>query len=314
MKSRKIATFLMSAVLAGSMMMAPAYALEYNFSGDAPGQMFYQATTVGTNAVADSSTIVVGADGTISTDEATMPSNSPLSVLELPVGEYPDAWGKATDVAIAQNTIFPNALAPSTQWSNVPGVTIYDAPTVNSGALPTGAEEAKNAVYTGGTFGYYYYNNHIYNPITKVYTSFPSKATALVGMPQYNKNGAIGKLSIPAVGMNKYIYEGTGSSSLNKGIGHFPCSNGWDGNVALAGHNRPVSWAAFANLKNVNLGDLVYYSTAYGTRTYRVTSITDVSVNDTSGLLQDGSYKLTMYTCKANQPNVKLKVVATLVG
>ena len=45
-----------------------------------------------------------------------------------------------------------------------------------------------------------------------------------------------------------------------------------------------------------------------------MTSIDAVSVNDTSGLAQDGSYKLTMYTCKANQPELKLKVVAHLVA
>ena len=72
--------------------------------------------------------------------------------------------------------------------------------------------------------------------------------------------------------------------------------------------------AAFQKLKDVKLGDLVYYTTAYGTRTYQVTSIDAVSVNDTSGLAQDGSYKLTMYTCKANQPELKLKVVAHLVA
>lgn len=58
----------------------------------------------------------------------------------------------------------------------------------------------------------------------------------------------------------------------------------------------------------------MYYTTAYGTRTYQVTCIDAVSVNDTSGLAQDGSYKLTMYTCKANQPELKLKVVAHLVA
>ena len=56
------------------------------------------------------------------------------------------------------------------------------------------------------------------------------------------------------------------------------------------------------------------YTTAYGVRTYQVTSIETVSVYDTSGLAQDGTFKLTMYTCQANQPDVKLKVVATLVG
>ena len=80
-------------------------------------------------------------------------------------------------------------------------------------------------------------------------------------------------------------------------------------------HNRNnKNTAAFQKLKDVNYGDLVYYTTAYGTRTYQVTGIETVSVYDTSGLAQDGTFKLTMYTCQKNQPDVKLKVVATLVG
>lgn len=313
MKKNKIASFLLSAAIASSMMV-PAIAMEYDFSAEVPGQTFYQAINVGTDAAADSSTIIVGADGTIGTDEANMPSSSPLSVLEIPVGDYPDAWGIATDVAIAQNTIFPNAFAPTTQWSNIPGIAAYDMTTVSSGALPTGLQEAQNAIYTGGLYGYYYLGNSLYSPLSGSYYTYPATATAITKMPKL-KGAAIGQLKIPSVGLSKYIYEGTDSSALAKGIGHFPCTNGWDGNIALAGHNRSSSnHAAFQKLKDVNCSDLVYYTTAYGTRTYQVTSIETVSVYDTTGLVQDGTFKLTMYTCKANQPDVKLKVVATLVG
>ena len=82
----------------------------------------------------------------------------------------------------------------------------------------------------------------------------------------------------------------------------------------MGGYDKEEVQEQIQKLKDVEYGDLVYYTTAYGTRVYQVTSIDTVSVNDTSGLAQDGSYKLTMYTCKANQPDVKLKVVATLVG
>lgn len=285
----RIAALLMTAAIASSLMITPASALEYDFSSDAPGASFYQATAVGADAAADSGTIVVGVDGTIGTDEATMPSSSPLSALDLPVGEYPDAWGTATDIAIAQNTVFANAYAPPTQWTNVPGWTIYDTTNINSGALPTGNEEAINAL-----------NN--------------SCVTALNPMPAITVGGAIGQLSIPSIGLTKYIYEGTSQSNMAKGIAHFESTSGWNGNIGLAGHNRPASWAAFAKLKDVNYGDLVYYTTAYGTRTYQVTGISTCATTDTSGLLQDGTNKLTMYTCKMNQPEVKLMVTATLVA
>ena len=334
MKKNRIASLLLSAAIASSMAV-PAFALEYTYDAVDTGQKFFQSTSVGTDAAADSGTIIVGSDGTIGTDESNLPSNNtPMSVLQLPVGDYPDGWGIATDVAIAQNTIFPNALAPTTQWSGISGIVAYNNYEVNSGALPTGYQQMIEAlptlasiapiygipnavpIYTGGTYGYYSWSNYLYNPLSGAYYAYSSAVTALTPMPTLNKNTtAIGKLSIPAVGLNKYVYEGTGSSPLAKGVGHFDCTPGWNGNIGLAGHNRGYNnTAAFLKLKDVDYGDLVYYTTAYGTRTYKVTSIETVSINDTSGLAQDGSYKLTMYTCKANQPNVKLKVVATLVA
>jgi len=333
-KKNRIASLLLSAAIASSMAV-PAFAVEYNYDATDTGQKFFQATSVGTDAAADSDTIVVGSDGTIGTDESNLPSNNtPMSVQQLPVGDLPDGWGMATDVAIAQNTVFPNALAPTTQWSGISGVVGYDNYNINSGALPTGYQQMieslpklagvtpvyglPNAtpIYTGGVYGYYAFGNYLYNPLSGAYYAYSTAATALTPMPKLNdKTTAIGKLSIPAVGMNKYVYEGTGSSPLAKGVGHFDCTPGWNGNVGLAGHNRGYNGtAAFLKLKDVEYGDLVYYTTAYGTRTYQVTSIETVSVNDTSGLAQDGSYKLTMYTCKANQPDVKLKVVAMLVA
>lgn len=100
---------------------------------------------------------------------------------------------------------------------------------------------------------------------------------------------------------------------MNKGIAHFDSTSGWLGNVGLAGHNRGSS-AAFHGLKNVQVGDSVKYTTAYGTLTYVVSSVTTVAVTDTSGLQQDGTNKLTMYCCVENQPQIRLCVVATLVG
>ena len=41
--TKKIASLLLSAAIASSMMV-PAFALEYDFAADQPGQSFYQAT------------------------------------------------------------------------------------------------------------------------------------------------------------------------------------------------------------------------------------------------------------------------------
>lgn len=289
----KIMRLLAAAAIACSLMSIPASALEYNYTESLPKQQFFQATSVGPDAAADSGTIVVGEDGTIATDESNLPSSSPLSVLDLPVGEFPDAFGSATDVAIASNTIFPNAFAPSTQWSTVIGWAGYDESFPISGALPTGAQVNMAAI--------------------PAYTYAYSGITSVTPMPAITKGGAIGKISAPSAGISAYVYEGATTANMRKGVAHFDCTSGWNGNIALAGHNRG-SYAYFLHLKDLNYGDPIYYTTAYGTRTYIVSSITTCATTDTSGLLQDGTNKLTMYTCKANQPDVKLKVVATLVA
>lgn len=290
MNKNRLSALLMSAMLAGSISITPAFALEYDFQAASPDQQFYQATQVGSDAAADSGTIVVGADGTIGTDESNLPKSSPLSVLDLPVGEYPNAWGITTDIAIANNTVFPNAYAPTTQWSNVTNWVAYDNLTVSSGALPTGAEELTNAAA-----GY-------------------MNATAVNPMPAITQGGAIGQVSIGRVGLSCYVYEGTSQNNMLKGAAHFDCTSGWDGNIALAGHNRGNGCAYFANLKDVVIGDIVTYSTAFGTRTYQVTNVTTCATTDTSGLMQNGENKITFYTCKENLPSVKLCVVATLVA
>ena len=54
----------------------------------------------------------------------------------------------------------------------------------------------------------------------------------------YYSGGYLGTLKIPAIGLSAKVYEGTDSSTLAKGAGHFPGTSIWDGNVCVAGHNR----------------------------------------------------------------------------
>lgn len=292
--SRKMSSLLLSSVMTLGLFSTQALALEYEYDTDAPGQTFYQSTNTDQNYIANNGQIVVGMDGTISGGITGNASSSPLSCLDLPIGEYPDAWGESTDIAIAQNSVFPNELGPTSQTTAI--YTPVFTPSVNSGALPTG--------YTYLPAGTYYANG---------YYAYAGIATSNAPMPAITKGGAIAKLSIPSISLNKYVYEGTTQSNMNKGIAHFDCTSGWGGNIALAGHNRP-STASFAKLKDVKLGDTVTYTTAYGTATYVVSNITTCATSDVTGLYQDGTNKLTMYTCKAGQPSVKLCVVATMVG
>lgn len=286
------------------------HALEYTYDSDVPGETFHLATSNDQDYVANSGEIVLGADGTVSTGVTENVSSSPLSALDMPVGEYPDAWGTAVDVAIAQTSTFPNELGPTSQTTNIYSP-IYIPVPVNSGALPTGYGVPANtlvggALVSGGTVAAPGYVNTMGN--------YFGIATSASAMPAITKGGAIGKLTIQSIGLSKYVYDGTSQANMKKGVAHFDCTPGWGGNIAFAGHNRPASWAAFAKLKDVKMGDVVTYTTAYGTRTYVISNISTCATTDTSGLAQNGREQITMYTCKENQPDVKLKVVASLVG
>lgn len=319
--NKKLASLALAGILSLGVMATPAMALEYEYGGDTvPGQTFHNSTSTDVNHVGNADQLQVGMDGTVSSNGTGNVSNSPLSFLDLPVGEYPDAWGESTDLAIANNTTIPNELGPTSTTTAVYKPTY--TPVVMNGGLPTAANYAPGAAQavrlgnTAGTVLMQTGNGGVSAVVNygNGNGSVAGVSTQNIPMPELNGNGAIGKLSIPSIGLNKYVYEGTSQSNMNKGLAHFESTSGWLGNVAIAGHNRGNGVAFFGKLKDVKLGDTVTYTTAYGTANYVVTEINTRDTNDVSGLLQDGTNKITMYTCKENQPEVKLEVVAQMVG
>lgn len=108
------------------------------------------------------------------------------------------------------------------------------------------------------------------------------------------------------------VFEGTTGSNLLKGAGHFTGTSTWDGNVCFAGHNRgPNAW--FSDLISLSSGEQITYQTPLGVRIYQVTGTRIVSVNDLSPLTGSVENQLTLVTCLANQPNVRLIVTAEQV-
>ncbi len=283
-----------------------AEATSYIFKSDIPGEnIFYQSTSTSNDYIADSDKIVVGIDGVVS-GEAYFPSD-PLPSIDLPVGVYPDAWGTMTDISIAQNSIFMNENGPSTQTLYNYNTTYYPY-AIPSGAIPTGGVygSAVQTVYPL-TYDTYYSG---YNTYAGAYGNFSWGSIGEDDITALNSNGAIAALYIPAIGLNDYVYKTTSTSAMNKGIGHFTATPVWGGNIGLCGHNNPSVYS-FSKLRNATLGMECYYTTTYGVRAYIISSIDVVSVDDVSGLYQDGRDKLTMYTCVEGQPSVRLKVVAT---
>ena len=125
----------------------------------------------------------------------------------------------------------------------------------------------------------------------------------------YYSAGHLGTLKIPALDLTVKIYQGTDSAALKKGAGHFEATSIWDGNVALAAHNRGVA-NHFGKIHTLDLGDTVKLATKLGTRTYEVVSVSKISVSDTSVLNTSSENIITLITCVKNEPDYRWCVVA----
>ena len=125
----------------------------------------------------------------------------------------------------------------------------------------------------------------------------------------YYAGGHLGVLKIPSIGLSVRVYEGTDSTALAKGAGHFEETSIWSGNVALAGHNRGEH-GIFGELHTLGPGTEITLTTKLGVRTYEVVSVAKVSETDRSGLAAIPDDRLTLYTCVKNQPVYRWQVVA----
>ena len=127
--------------------------------------------------------------------------------------------------------------------------------------------------------------------------------TSVSGMAY--RDGSIGTVSIPRLGPNVKVWEGETSTSMAKGLGHYSSTSGWAGNVGVCGHNRGAKYNIGA-IKNLKQGDVITYTTAYGTRTYEVTMVKVIANNDWSYLQGTADNRITLTTCVDNQPSQRI--------
>jgi sortase A len=136
-----------------------------------------------------------------------------------------------------------------------------------------------------------------------------SQTVAKNTAPLYYEDGSIGTLYVARTGKAIKIYEGEDLSNLKKGAGHFGNTSAWDGNCALAGHNRGNS-AYFGFVKDAQIGDTLTYTTLYGSRTYEVYSKTQIDEYDSLPLSWSSENILTLITCVADVPELRYCVRA----
>lgn len=134
----------------------------------------------------------------------------------------------------------------------------------------------------------------VVEPITPAYSY-----TEVTG-DMYYSGGYLGRVKIPALGVNVKVYEGTDSETLAKGAGHFEDTSIWEGNICIAGHNRGTN-CYFGEIHTLKTGDTITFTTKAGTRTYSVVSVSKVKETDTSTLSRTVENRITLFTCVRNQ-------------
>lgn len=147
-------------------------------------------------------------------------------------------------------------------------------------------------------------------------SSAPASSTK--GFPSPPKSGtAIEHLVIPAIGVDRYVVQGTREADLMKGPGHYrnTVMPGQLGNAAIAGH-RTTFGAPFFRLNQLLPGDKIYLTNTFGQRfVYQVSHKTVVSPSDTAVLDPTHDAQLTLTTCNPKySAATRLVLVAYLVG
>lgn len=123
------------------------------------------------------------------------------------------------------------------------------------------------------------------------------------------KDGSIGTVKIPKLGISVKVWEGETTASMAKGLGHYSSTSAWDGNCGVCGHNRGARYNIGA-IKNLVAGDTITYTTLYGTRTYAVTMVKIIANNDWSYLQGTADNRITLTTCLENHPESRVMVQA----
>ena len=268
---RKYLSSLLAVCLVLTSLCVPASALDYDFTGPDSG-LFAEPTSDNTVYVAVR-------------DDTNIDRSKTAAVI-------PPCFGSPTSYTLnAGELLTPNLINQTAQTTGAPvntstGVTVMPPSTL---AAPSNPFTVTTASGTTGSYA------------AAGYTSVTSDL--------YYSAGHLGTLSIPAIGLTVKVYQGTDNATLAKGAGHFTDTSIWNGNVAIAGHNRGVN-NHFGKIHTLNVGDKIAYATKLGTRSYEVYSIAKISVDGLSVLCDSAENIITLVTCVMDQPQYRWCVQA----
>ncbi len=115
---------------------------------------------------------------------------------------------------------------------------------------------------------------------------------------QTHEGEAIGRIIVPAMGLNAVFVQGTDTGSLQKGPGHYPDTPfpGEGGTIGIAGH-RTTYLAPFRHIDSMQRGDRITLEMPYGTFTYRMQRSEIVDPSDVQIVHKVGYERLVLTAC-----------------
>ena len=120
-------------------------------------------------------------------------------------------------------------------------------------------------------------------------------------------------LEIEKINLIAEISEGTEESVLDDYIGHFSETPVNVGNVGLAAHNRGYKNNYFSRLKELEIGDKIYYYINGHKFEYEVLEILIIYETDWDKLKDTKDNRITMITCVENREKYRLCIQAKRV-
>jgi LPXTG-site transpeptidase (sortase) family protein len=120
----------------------------------------------------------------------------------------------------------------------------------------------------------------------------------------------IGTFEIPRFGIIAPIKEGSNQEILKVAVGHFTESSLWEGNVALASHNRSIYAHYFERINELQNGDEIIYKTKLGIKKYAVYENRIIESTDWSVIENTKENIITLITCVKNNTKKRLCVRA----
>jgi sortase A len=153
-------------------------------------------------------------------------------------------------------------------------------------------------------------------PTTSAPESPPPVASRPAAPSPPAEGGAVGIITIPKLGLDKAIIEGTGPADLRQGPGHYRGTPlpGQSGNASIAAH-RTTYGAPFYRLNDLVPGDQIMVTTSQGMFRYDVARSLVVEPSNVSVIAPTVTDDLTLTTCTPRYSATRRLIVqASLIG